>query len=118
VQKEIESIHTELGKVKINLDDIGEQLIGLQSDMDDLKQAATEIIDAVGMTAQLLQAANRHEDKHPELTDAKTKSKALYSQMRYKEAADSIASALETAVPGSYQKAEDAYLSDKGAKPF
>lgn len=118
VKKEIETIHEELGKVKINLDDIGEQLIGLQSDMDDLKQAATEIVDAVGMTAQLLQAANRHEDKHPELTEAKTKSKALYSQMRYKEAADSIASALETAVPGSYQKAEDAYLSDKGAKPF
>lgn len=118
VQTEIEAIHEELGKVKINLDDIGEQLIGLQSDMDDLKQAATEIIDAVGMTAQLLQAANRHVDKHPELGEAKTKSKALYTQKRYKEAADSIASALETAVPGSYQKAEDAYLSDKGAKPF
>lgn len=118
VEREIKDIDADLAQVKINLDTIGEAMIGLQSDMDNLKQAATEIIDAVGMTAQLLQAANRYDADHPELSDARTKAKALYNQMRYKEAADTIAAALETAVPGSYQKVEDAYLSDKAMSPL
>ena len=118
VQQVIKDIDSDLSKVKINLDEIGEELIGLQSDMDDLKQAATEIIDAVGMTAQLLQAANRYRDDHPELKDAQIKARALYNQMQYQQAADTIAAALETAVPGSYQKVEDAYLSDKTKAPL
>ncbi|WDF81695.1 septation ring formation regulator EzrA [Lacticaseibacillus pabuli] len=118
VQQVIRDIDTDLSKVKINLDEIGEELIGLQSDMDDLKQAATEIIDAVGMTAQLLQAANRYGDEHPELKDARIKARAQYNQMEYQKAADTIAAALETAVPGSYQKVEDAYLSDKTKAPL
>ncbi|WP_155285950.1 septation ring formation regulator EzrA [Lacticaseibacillus zhaodongensis] len=118
VKEEITSIGQQMDRVKIDLDDIGKQMIGLQADMDNLQQASTEIVDAVGMCAQLLQAANRYRDEHPELAGAITKCKALYAQIEYKEAADTLAAALEEAVPGSYQKAEDAYLSDKTATPL
>lgn len=118
VKKEIASIGEQMDRVKIDLDDIGKQMIGLQADMDNLQQASTEIIDAVGMCAQLLQAANRYRDEHPELVDAITKCKALYAQIQYKQAGDTLASALEKAVPGSYKKAEDAYLSSKTVTPI
>ncbi|WP_277749624.1 septation ring formation regulator EzrA [Lacticaseibacillus hulanensis] len=113
VATEINDIGKQLSKIKIDLDDINQQLIGLQSDMDDLQQDATEIIDAVGLMAALIQASNRYRDEHPELKEAATKAKALYAQIHYKEAADVMATALEKAVPGSYRHVEDAYLNEK-----
>lgn len=113
VATEIDAIGKELGKIKIDLDDINKQLIGLQADLDDLQQDAVEIIDAVGLMAALIQTSNRYREEHPDLQDAATKAKALYTQMRYKEAADVMATALEQAVPGSYRHVEDAYLGDK-----
>ncbi len=118
VATEIDAIGRQLGKIKIDLDDINQQLIGLQSDMDDLQQATTEIVDSVGLMAALLQASNRYREEHPELKEAATKTKALYMQIRYKEAADTMASALEQAVPGSYRHVEDAYLNEKTEQPL
>lgn len=115
VATEIDDIGKQLGKIKIDLDDINQQLIGLQSDMDDLQQDATEIVDAVGLMAALIQASNRYREEHPELKDAATKAKAQYAQVQYKEAADTMATALEKAVPGSYRHVEDAYLNEKTA---
>lgn len=113
VATEIDDIGKQLGKIKIDLDDINQQLIGLQSDMDDLQQDATEIVDAVGLMAALIQASNRYRADHPELKEAATKAKAQYAEIHYKEAADTMATALEKAVPGSYRHVEDAYLNEK-----
>lgn len=113
VQSEIDTIATALDQIKIDLDDINQQLVGLASDVSDLEDEGRALVDAVGMTAQLLQAANRYRDEHPEVADAARKSRALYNEYRYQEAADNLATALEEAVPGSYKRVEDAYLDSK-----
>ncbi|KRM87907.1 Septation ring formation regulator ezrA [Lacticaseibacillus thailandensis DSM 22698 = JCM 13996] len=113
VQSEVDTIATALDQVKIDLDDINQQLVGLASDVSDLEDEGRAIVDAVGMTAQLLQAANRYRDEHPEVAEAARKSRALYNEYRYKEAADNLATALEEAVPGSYKRVEDAYLASQ-----
>lgn len=109
VTGEITSLKQAMNQVKIDLDAIAKQLIKVSSDIDQLKQQSRDVIDAAGMTEQLLQYANRYKASHEAVAQAMTQAQAAYAQYDYQTAADTIATALEAVEAGSYQKVADDY---------
>lgn len=118
VTKEFNQVSHDLNQIKIDMDAIEKQLIQLDEDISQLKDQSRALIDAAGMTEQLLQYANRYKTSHPDIDLAVTEAKAKYRNYQYQEAADTIATALEKVEPGSYQKVEDDYLNQKTASLF
>ncbi|MHA3065956.1 septation ring formation regulator EzrA [Lacticaseibacillus saniviri] len=113
VAREVNDLGTDLSQVKIDMDAINRQLIQIQTDLDELTGKTQAVIDAAGLTESLMQYANRYKLSRPEVASALTSAQKQYGQFHYQAAADELATALEQVEPGSYQKVETAYLSQK-----
>ena len=59
-----------------------------------------------------MQYSNKYADKDT-IKQAQKKSMQLYDEYNYKEALDTIATAIEKVEPGSYQRLENAYYSEQ-----
>lgn len=118
VTAEIEQLNHDLDQVKINMDAIAKFLIKIASDIDALKKATSALIDAAGLTEELMQYANRYKTTVRPVAEAVHQATELYMQFDYKQAADTLATALEQTEAGSYKKVEDAYLARKKASLY
>ncbi|TXJ66500.1 septation ring formation regulator EzrA [Lacticaseibacillus paracasei] len=118
VTAEIEQLNHDLDQVKINMDAIAKFLIKIASDIDALKKATSALIDAAGFTEELMQYANRYKTTVKPVAEAVHQATESYMQFDYKQAADTLATALEQTEAGSYKKVEDAYLARKKASLY
>ncbi|WP_432364251.1 septation ring formation regulator EzrA [Lacticaseibacillus paracasei] len=118
VTAEIEQLNHDLDQVKINMDAIAKFLIKIASDIDALKKATSALIDAAGLTEELMQYANRYKTTVKPVAEAVHQATESYMQFDYKQAADTLAMALEQTEAGSYKKVEDAYLARKKASLY
>ncbi|GEL37268.1 septation ring formation regulator EzrA [Lacticaseibacillus paracasei subsp. tolerans DSM 20258] len=118
VTAEIEQLNHDLDQVKINMDAIAKFLIKIASDIDALKKATSALIDAAGLTEELMQYANRYKTTVKPVAEAVHQATESYMQFDYKQAADTLATALEQTEVGSYKKVEDAYLARKKASLY
>ncbi|MFD1430526.1 septation ring formation regulator EzrA [Lacticaseibacillus mingshuiensis] len=113
VTGEVDDLNDDLNQTKIDMDEVAKNLIKIAEDIDQLKDQSRALVDAAGMTEQLLQYANRYKTNHEEVAKAAIQSKTQYSRYNYQAAADTIASALEKVEPGSYKKVENDYLNQR-----
>ncbi len=118
VNQEFTAVRKALNQVKINMDDIAKQILKVDADISELKDQSRAVLDAAGLTEQLLQYANRYKTSHEDIAKAVQESRELYRRYEYKQAADTIATVLEQVEPGSYHKIETDYLNQQNNDLF
>ncbi|RMC25086.1 MULTISPECIES: septation ring formation regulator EzrA [unclassified Lactobacillus] len=113
VVNEIGHVAKELSQVRLNMEKISNELIQISDDVERLKREADDIINSADLVELTLQYANKY-STNAIVKSAQQKTMKLYSQeYNYKEALDTIATAIEKAEPGSYQRLENLYYSEK-----
>jgi septation ring formation regulator len=113
VINEISHTAKELRQVRINMEKISNELIQISDDVERLKREADDIINSADLVELTMQYANKYSNKAV-VKSAQQKTMKLYSQeYNYKEALDTIATAIEKVEPGSYQRLENLYYSEK-----
>ena len=112
VIKEITQTSEELDQVRINLEKISQELIQIQEDIDRLQKEADEIINSADLFELTMQYSNKYAGQK-EIARARKEAYDLYkNKYAYKEALDTIATALEKAEPGAYQRIEKEYYAE------
>ncbi|MBW7987389.1 septation ring formation regulator EzrA [Lactobacillus helveticus] len=112
VVNEIGHVSDELSQVRINMEKISNELIQISDDVERLKREADDIINSANLVELTMQYSNEYADKDL-IKQAQKKAMQLYDEYNYKEALDNIATAIEKAEPGSYQRLENAYYSEQ-----
>ena len=112
VVNEIGHVSDELSQVRINMEKISNELIQISDDVERLKREADDIINSANLVELTMQYSNKYADKDT-IKQAQRKSMQLYDEYNYKEALDTIATAIEKVEPGSYQRLENAYYSEQ-----
>ncbi|KRM72904.1 septation ring formation regulator EzrA [Lacticaseibacillus brantae] len=118
VSDEMQALDHDLNQVKINMDEINRNLIKIQADLDELAGKTQVEIDAAGMTEALLQYANRYKLSKPEVSAAVQTAQKAFANYQYQEAADTLGTVLEKVEPGSFQKVDEIYQSQKQESLF
>ena len=113
VVNEIGHVAKELSQVRLNMEKISQELIQISDDVERLKREADDIINSADLVQLTLQYSNKYSD-NGSIQNAQKKAMDLYEQdYNYKDALDTIATAIEKVEPGSYQRLENLYYSDK-----
>ena len=112
VVNEISHVSDELSQVRINMEKISNELIQISDDVERLKREADDIINSANLVELTTQYANKYADKDA-IKQAQKLAMQLYNEYNYKDALDTIATALEKVEPGSYQRLENAYYSEQ-----
>ena len=112
VVNEIGHVSDELSQVRINMEKISSELIQISDDVERLKREADDIINSANLVELTMQYSNKYADKDT-MKQAQKRALQLFDEFNYKEALDIIATALEKAEPGSYQRLENAYYSEQ-----
>lgn len=112
VVNEIGHVSDELSQVRINMEKISSELIQISDDVERLKREADDIINSANLVELTMQYSNKYADKDT-MKQAQKRALQLFDEFNYKEALDTIATALEKAEPGSYQRLENAYYSEQ-----
>lgn len=116
VVNEIARVSDELNKVRINMEKISDQLIQISDDVERLKREADDIVNSANLVELTIQYSNKYADNE-NIQRAQTKAMELYqNEYDYKGALDIIATAIEKVEPGSYQRLENSYYSEKNNK--
>lgn len=116
VVNEIGHVSEELSRVRINMEKISDELIQISDDVERLKREADDIINSANLVELTVQYSNRYAEKES-IQKAQAKATKLYQyDYNYKEALDVIATAIEKVEPGSYQRIENSYYSEKNNK--
>ncbi|MCF1783205.1 septation ring formation regulator EzrA [Lactobacillus mulieris] len=115
VVNEISHTSQELNQVRINMEKISEEMIQISDDVDRLKKEADQIINYAALVELTVQYSNKYRT-NPKVAKARRTTMDLYSRAyNYKDALDTIATAMEQVEPGSYQRIESAYYSQLSA---
>lgn len=112
VVNEIGHVSDELSQVRINMEKISSELIQISDDVERLKREADDIINSANLVELTMQYSNKYADKDT-MKQAQKRALQLFDEFNYKEALDTIATAMEKAEPGSYQRLENAYYSEQ-----
>ena len=112
VVNEIGHVSDELSQVRINMEKISNELIQISDDVERLKREADDIINSANLVELTMQYSNKYADKDA-IKQAQKLAMQLYNEYNYKDALDTIATALEKVEPGSYQRLENAYYSEQ-----
>lgn len=112
VVNEIGHVSDELSQVRINMEKISSELIQISDDVERLKREADDIINSANLVELTMQYSNKYADKDS-IKQAQQTALQLFDEYNYKEALDTIATALEKAEPGSYQRLENSYYSEQ-----
>ncbi len=116
VVNEIGHVSEQLSEVRINMEKISNELIQISDDVERLKREADDIIDSANLVELTMQYSNKYSDRDA-IQKAQDKAMKLYQRdYDYKNALDTIATALEKAEPGAYQRLENSYYSEKNNK--
>lgn len=112
VVNEIGRVSDELSQVRINMEKISSELIQISDDVERLKREADDIINSANLVELTMQYSNKYADRDA-IKQAQKHAMDLYNEFNYKEALDTIATAIEKAEPGSYQRLENSYYSEQ-----
>lgn len=113
VVNEIGHVSEELSRVRINMERISDELIQISDDVERLKREADDIINSANLVELTMQYSNKYAAQES-IKRAQEKALRLYQQdYDYKGALDVIATAIEKVEPGSYQRLENSYYSEK-----
>jgi septation ring formation regulator len=116
VINEIAHVSDELNQVRINMEKISDELIQISDDVERLKREADDILNSANLFELSMQYANKY-SKNEQVKAAMSKGLTLYQDSyQYKEALDTIATSLEKAEPGSYERLEKTYYQDQSNK--
>lgn len=116
VVNEIGRVSDELNQVRINMEKISDQLIQISDDVERLRREADDIVNSANLVELTMQYSNKYADKEA-IQKAQEKATEFYQKdYNYKEALDTIATAIEKVEPGSYQRLENTYYSEKNNK--
>ncbi|MGQ5709186.1 septation ring formation regulator EzrA [Lactobacillus sp. PSON] len=116
VVNEIGHVSEELSRVRINMERISDELIQISDDVERLKREADDIINSANLVELTMQYSNKYA-KQESIKRAQEKALRFYQQdYDYKGALDIIATAIEKIEPGSYQRLENSYYSEKNHK--
>lgn len=94
------------------MEKISAELIQISDDVERLKREADDIINSANLVELTMQYSNKYADKDS-IAQAQKTAMQLYNEYNYKEALDTIATAIEKVEPGSYQRLENAYYSEE-----
>lgn len=113
VTKKIENLSVEINKLRIDMDEIKKMADFIADDVELLIDKTEEIVDTALLTEYMMQYANRYRQSNPQIASAVQKSSALFSQeYDYREALETISTALEEVEPGAYKKVENTYFNE------
>ncbi|WP_289761292.1 septation ring formation regulator EzrA [Lactobacillus intestinalis] len=116
VVNEIGHVSEELSRVRINMERISDELIQISDDVERLKREADDIINSANLVELTLQYSNKYSSNEA-IKRAQQKALRLYqNDYNYKEALDTIATAIEKVEPGAYQRLENSYYSEQRQK--
>lgn len=116
VVNEIGHVSEELSRVRINMERISDELIQISDDVERLKREADDIINSANLVELTLQYSNKYSSNEA-IKRAQQKALRLYqNDYNYKEALDTIATAIEKVEPGAYQRLENSYYSEQKQK--
>ena len=116
VVNEIGHVSEELSRVRINMERICDELIQISDDVERLKREADDIINSANLVELTLQYSNKYSSNEA-IKRAQQKALRLYqNDYNYKEALDTIATAIEKVEPGAYQRLENSYYSEQKQK--
>ena len=116
VIKEIERLSKALNQPKVAIEEVSKQELIIQSDMDNLEEMTTKLIDDAVLAEQAMQFANRFITTDDEIARASQKAHEAFDQeFDYTKSLATIATALESQYPRTYQKIEQEYFAAKEA---
>lgn len=115
VVNEIGHVSQELDKVRINMEKISNQLIQISDDVERLKREADDIINSANLVELTMQYSNKYAGQEAIQKAQDLAMKYYQDDYNYKEALDTIATALEKVEPGAYQRLENSYYSEKNS---
>lgn len=114
VIKEIERLSEALNQPKVDVEEVLKQELIIQSDMDNLEELTDKLIDDAVLAEQAMQFANRFINIDSDIATASKKAHIAFDkEYNYTKSLATIATALESQHPGSYQKIEQEYFAAK-----
>lgn len=113
VINEISKTSGELNQVRINMEKISEELVQISDDVDRLQREAEDIISSANLFELTMQYSNKFLDNETVVRARRNAMKLYDRDYNYKEALDTIATAVERAEPGSYQRIENSYYQEQ-----
>ncbi|MFV4929066.1 septation ring formation regulator EzrA [Lactobacillus delbrueckii] len=113
VINEISKTSGELNQVRINMEKISEELVQISDDVDRLQREAEDIISSANLFELTMQYSNKFVDNETVVRARRNAMKLYDRDYNYKDALDTIATAVERAEPGSYQRIENAYYQEQ-----
>ncbi|CAM3101595.1 septation ring formation regulator [Lactobacillus bombicola] len=113
VVNEIGHVAKELNQVRINMEKISNELINISDDVERLKREADDIVNSASLVELTMQYSNKYATNNAVRVAQKTALQLYSQEYNYKEALDTIATAIERVEPGSYQRLENLYYSEK-----
>lgn len=113
VINEISKTSGELNQVRINMEKISEELVQISDDVDRLQREAEDIISSANLFELTMQYSNKFLDNETVVRARRNAMKLYDRDYNYKDALDTIATAVERAEPGSYQRIENAYYQEQ-----
>ena len=113
VINEISKTSGELNQVRINMEKISEELVQISDDVDRLQREAKDIIRSANLFELTMQYSNKFLDNETVVRARRNAMKLYDRDYNYKDALDTIATAVERAEPGSYQRIENSYYQEQ-----
>lgn len=113
VTQKIEKLSIEINKLRIDMDEIKKMADFIGDDIELLLDKTEEIVDTALLTEYMTQYANRYRQNTPQIASATQKSFKLFNQeYNYRDALETISTALEEVEPGAYKKVETMYFNE------
>ncbi len=110
----IEELAKALNKIRVDMDEVNNLVGACEEDLEALENQTNDLIDAAGLTEQMMQYANRYRHSHPEIKASVERTLELFAKdYRYKDALDEIGTTLERVEPGVFKRIEDLYFSNR-----
>lgn len=109
VVREINDLNEELGKVRIDLEEISRRLIMVQEDINRLDTEADEIINSANLIEQTIQYANKYINEPEIKQEITTAMEHFQGDYLFKTGLDGLATALEKVDPGAFNRIERDY---------
>lgn len=113
VINEISKTSGELNQVRINMEKISEELVQISDDVDRLQREEEDIISSANLFELTMQYSNKFLDNETVVRARRNAMKLYDRDYNYKDALDTIATAVERAEPGSYQRIENSYYQEQ-----
>lgn len=113
VTGKIENLSQEINKLRIDMDEIEKMADYIDDDIELIMEKTQDMVDAALLTEYMTQYANRYRQSNPQIASATQKCFDLFNkEYNYREALETISTALEEVEPGAYKKVETMYFNE------